>query len=234
MGRNAEIGRALENVQMAGLLSHLRNDLNTRGARADDADALASEIDAFTRPLCRVVPLARELLDAGEGRQTNCRQATGGHDAISGGVLTAVVRGHFPFAGGFIEMRRRDAGFQLDVAAQIEAVGDVVQVRQNFRLSGIAFRPLPFLLERFVEGVAVLHAFHVATCTRIAVPEPGTTNAITRLEDPDAQALLTQPVQQVETRKTSTDDDGVVVAVSRVGKRVAFTHGSSRWLARCG
>ena len=131
-------------------------------------------------------------------------------------------------------MGGRNARFQLDVAAQIEAVGDVVQVRQNFRLRRIAFAPLPFLLERFIEGVAILHAFHVATCTRVAVPEPGAADAITRLEDPYAQALLTQAVQQVETRKTGTNDNGVKAAVSGIGKQVALAHGSSRWLARCG
>ena len=129
-------------------------------------------------------------------------------------------------------MSGRDAGFQLDVAAQIEAIGDVVQVRQNFRLPRIAFRPLPLLLQRFVEGIAVLHAFHVATRPWITVPEPRAANAVARLEDAHAESLLAQTVQQVETRKTGTDNDGVVVAVSGVGKRVAVTHGSSRSVAR--
>ena len=56
--RNAEIGCALENMQMAGLLRHLRDDLNTRGTGAHDTDPHTREVDAFTGPLGRVIPLA--------------------------------------------------------------------------------------------------------------------------------------------------------------------------------
>jgi len=36
---------------------------------------------------------------------------------------------------------------ELDIAAQIEAVRDVVEVAEDFGLAGILFGPLPFLFQ---------------------------------------------------------------------------------------
>jgi hypothetical protein len=54
-----------------------------------------------------------------------------------------------PAVRGAVERGRRDARVQLDVAPEVEAVGDVVQVAEDLRLRGVALGPLPVLLEQY-------------------------------------------------------------------------------------
>ncbi len=61
-------------------------------------------------------------------------------------ALAAVQRDK-PAVLRLIERRRDDARVELDVAPQVEAVGDVVGVSQNLRLAGVALGPFPFLLQ---------------------------------------------------------------------------------------
>ena len=52
-----EVRRALEDVQVRGLLGDDRDRLDRRRAGADDADPLAGEVDALVRPVAGVVPV---------------------------------------------------------------------------------------------------------------------------------------------------------------------------------
>jgi len=76
-------------------------------------------------------------------------------------------------------------------------------------MAGEFFGPIPFLLQIFIKAVGILHAFHVAPCPRIAIPIPGTANAITTFETSRREALLTQAMKQIETRETGADDDDI-------------------------
>ena len=49
-----------------------------------------------------------------------------------------------PAPRALVVMRRGDPAFELDVAAQIEFVGDVVEIAQRFRLARKVFGPVPF------------------------------------------------------------------------------------------
>ena len=53
--------------------------------------------------------------------------------------------------GRVVEVRGQDARVELDVAAQVEAVGDMVEVTQDLRWSGIALRPFPLPRQLFGE-----------------------------------------------------------------------------------
>ena len=77
---------------------------------------------------------------------------------------------------------------ELNVAAQLEAVGDVVGVTQDLRLRRIALGPNPLLLQLLRELVRILHALNVAACARVAVPIPGATDAASGLEDTHGKA----------------------------------------------
>ena len=44
---------------------------------------------------------------------------------------------------------------KLDIAAQIEFVGDIVAVAQRLRLAGKMLGPFPFLQQLLGEGIAV-------------------------------------------------------------------------------
>ena len=53
-------------------------------------------------------------------------------------------------------------GVELDVAPEVEAVGDMVDVPEDLGLGRIPLAPVPFLLELGREGVRVLEALDVA------------------------------------------------------------------------
>jgi hypothetical protein len=63
------VWRALEDEELGGLPGDDRNGLHSRGARADDGDALAGEIDRLVRPSSGVIGLAAEASRALEIRR---------------------------------------------------------------------------------------------------------------------------------------------------------------------
>ena len=94
--RQAEVGSALEDVEMLGLLGHVRDHLHTGRARPDDTDPQASEIDALLRPKAGVVPLALKILEAFELRHLRGREVAGRHDAVGRGNDRAIIGGQRP------------------------------------------------------------------------------------------------------------------------------------------
>src|SRR5262245_32452246 len=106
-------------------------------------------------------------------------------------------------------MRRVDAAVELNITAQVEAIGHVPCIGQKLRLGRVALAPVPLLLQRRVELIGVLHALHVAARAGIAVPVPGTTDVATRLEDAHFKAQAAQAVQHVHTGKARPDDGGI-------------------------
>ena len=93
--------------------------------------------------------------------------------------------------GRLVEHGALDAGVELDVRPQVEAVGDMVGVFQNLRLRRVALAPVPFLLQFFGERIGILHALDVAARAGIAVPVPGAA---------DARALLDRPAPSCPAR----------------------------------
>ena len=146
--RDGVVGRALEHGEVRGLLGDDRDRLHGGRAGADDRDALAGEVDALLRPVAGVVAGAREGVEARELRRVGRGQAARGHDAVGCRHAGAVARSPAPSGPGLVEGRRLHARVELDVAAQVEAVGDVVGVAQDLGLRGVALAPLPLLLQR--------------------------------------------------------------------------------------
>ena len=107
----------------------------------------------------------------------------------------------------------RDPGGELDVAPQVEPVGDVVGVAEDLRLGGVLLGPLPLLLEVLVEAVGVLHALDVAAGARVAVPVPGAADAVAGLEHLHGEALRPGLVEHVEAREPGSDHDDVDLAL---------------------
>src|SRR5262249_13554256 len=104
---------------------------------------------------------------------------------------------------------RCDAGVEHDLAAQVEAIGDVVGVSENFRLRRIFFRPVPFLVQLFRERERVLQALDVAAGSGIAIPVPRSADAAAGLVDPCGESELPQSMQHVQAGKTRADHDGI-------------------------
>src|SRR5690349_1501155 len=98
-------------------------------------------------PLASVVPLAFERLDAGDLGNVSRGQAANGGDQKSRRHGLAGLGSHPPEIGGRVILGRRDARLEADIAAQAEAVSDVIEVAQDLRLLWVALGPLPFLLQ---------------------------------------------------------------------------------------
>ena len=103
---------------------------------------------------------------------------------------------------------------ELDVAAEIEPIGDVVEVPLDLGLLRVPTRPLPLLRELLGERVAVVVTLGVAARARIAVPVPRAADAVAGLEDLDAQVqVVAELVERVETGEARADHDHVEVGV---------------------
>ena len=211
--RQAEVGGALEDGQVFGLAGDDRNHLHARRAGADHADAQAAEVDTLMRPQAGVVPLALEVFQALEVGHARRREIARRHDAVACADLLAAVGLQRPFARLAVERRRDDAGVELHVAPEVEAVGDVVDVFQDLGLRAVALRPLPLLLQLVGEAVGILQALHVAARTGVAVPEPGPADARAGFVGPDFQAHAAQAMDGIETGQAAADDGDIELAL---------------------
>src|SRR4029077_750473 len=117
----------------------------------------------------RVVQLAREALEARDLRDPRYRQASRRHDQEGGGEAPAVVRTDRPALARLVPGRLDHPRTEPDVAAQVEAIGDVLEVREDLGLGRVALGPRPLLLELVRPRVGVGHAFDVAARPGVAV-----------------------------------------------------------------
>src|SRR5690606_3064246 len=120
--------------------------------------------------------------------------------------------GDGPAGGGLVVDGGDHLGVQLDVPAQVEAVGHVVEVAQDLGLGGVALGPLPLLLQLAGEGVGVVGALHVAPGAGVAVPVPRAAHAVALLDDGHGHPLLAQAMEEVEAGEPGADDDDVQLA----------------------
>ena len=111
--------------------------------------------------------------------------------------------------GFFVERRRGHARVEHDMPAQIEAIGNMVGIGEDFRLRRVLLRPVPLLVQFLREGERILHALDVATRAGITVPVPGAADATAGLEHPCRKAKPAQAMQHVHSGKARTDDNGV-------------------------
>ena len=81
-------------------------------------------------------------------------------------------------------MRRLDPRLELDIAAEVETVGDVVYVLEDLGLRCITLFPFPFLLQFLGEMIGIFQTLDVTARSRISIPVSRPADAIARLEDP--------------------------------------------------
>ena len=216
---------------MRGLFGDDGDRLDARRSGADDADALAGEIHALMRPLPGMIAFAAKRLASLEVRDLRRGEAPDRGDEVGGRQPVAPVGLDHPFAAGLVIAGTGHAGAELDVAPQVELVGDIIQIPQDLRLPGIAARPLPFEQDLLREGEAVVVAFGITARAGVAVPEPGAAHAVGHLDHPGAEAKLAQLEQHVEAGEPGTDDHCVVVVRDR---DVRVWHGRASNIFRCG
>src|SRR5262245_41513466 len=107
-------------------------------------------------------------------------------------------------------MRGLHRAAELHVPAQVELVGDVVQVCQRVRLGGEMLLPVPFLHQLLGKRIAIGPAFGIEAGARIAVPVPGAADIGAGLEHPRGHAQLAQAVEHEYAGNPGANDDCVV------------------------
>ena len=198
------------------------------------ATRLPAKLTGCLGPVMRVAGLALEALDAGNARQDRRRQHADRGDQEAGGAMRAVVERDLPASAVFLVMRRGHCGFELDVAPEVELVGDVVQIPFGFRLASEMLLPVPFVEQFLRKGVSVGPTFGVKPGAGITVPEPGTADTGAGLEHPRRQAKFAQAVELIEAGNPGADDDRVEIGDQLCGRLardfhcVAHAHLSSR------
>ena len=108
-------------------------------------------------------------------------------------------------------MRRLDPAVELDVAAQVELVGDVIQIALGLRLRGEVLLPIPFVEQFLGEGIAVGPAFGIEAGAGIAVPIPGAADGGAGFEHPRLEPEFAQPVELIKPGDAGADHDRVEI-----------------------
>ena len=213
--RRREVRRALEDGEFGGLLGDQRNRLDTGRARADDADALAGEIDPAVRPCAREVDGTPEVggtLDLGT---LGDREAPRRHHVVAARDLFARAQFDAPHRRALVPSGALDARGELDVSAQVMPVGDMVQVLEDLGLCRVLLGPLPLLVEFGIEAVGVVDALDVAARTGVAVPVPRASDVVGRLEDAERKAEFSEAMDRIEAGEARADHHHVEIRFTR-------------------
>ncbi len=213
--RRAPVGTALEHGEVAHLVGDGADHLHAGGAGADDGHALARQVERLLGPVVGVERLALELVDALVARQRRRRQQTDRGDQEAAVMSRPSSRCRRHIVASSSQWADSTVAVELHVPAQVELVGDVVQVAQVLGLAGEALLPVPLLEQLLGEGVAVGDALGVEAGARVAVPVPGAAEVVPGLEHRGVHAQLDQPVQLVDAADAGTDDDRLVVRLRR-------------------
>ena len=103
-----------------------------------------------------------------------------------------------------------DRGAEAEVAAQVEAFDDALEVFEDLGLGDVGALPGAVLQQVAVEGVAVEVALGVRQRARVAVPVPGAAGAVCLVEADRGEAeFVVQLVDGVDAAESGADDDGV-------------------------
>ena len=209
-------------VRSTDLVRDRLDDLDPGRADADDADALAREIDRLFRPVRGVDQLALERLLSGENVRQRRREHAAAGDQELGVDRLALVGGDVQRPVASLKWALLIRRVELDVLAQVEPVGDTVQPALDLRLARELLAPAPALVQVLGEQVLVDVAFGIEARAGIAVPVPGSADVGGGVERLHRQALLAQQMQLVKPCDAGADHGGVELQRRRSGSRLPF------------
>src|SRR5690554_5248948 len=190
-------------MQRLNFLGDDGDNLDRRRAGADNADALAREVDALMRPVIGMKGWPLEIIDAGKQRQRRLREETERHNNEAAGQPPPVTHTQVPEIGVRVEMRRFNLAVELHVIAQIELVGDEVEIAQILRLAGEALLPVPFLEDFPREGIAVGVTLGIEAASGVTVVVPGAAKIGAALEQRCRYARVDEPLDLVDAGDAS-------------------------------
>ena len=214
--RRAPVGRALEHCELLRRLRHFLDGLNAGRTGADHRDPLALEAHRLVRPARGVAALPLEGLDAVDARHGEGRERADGGDQEARGVGAAVLERDLPAPRLLVPVGRADLAAELDVAAQVELVGDLVQVAQRLGLGREMLRPVPLGQEFLGKRIAIGITLRVEARAGVAVPVPGASDTGSGLEHPDLHSEFAQSVKLEQAGHAGADDDRVEIGAPGV------------------
>ena len=235
--------RALEHVQLAHDLRELRDHLHGGGAGADDAHALALQVDMVV-PARGVEGLALELAHALDARELGRGEDAVRQDHEARAHRIAAVGLHGPAAARLVPGRLLHRGVEQAVLVEAELLGHLLAVLEDLEARGeLHGGHVAHLLQH--REVAV--RLDVAGDAGIAVPVPGAADVAALLAEAhvgEARGAQLVPQQQAGEAGTHHEDLALVVervALHRVGgvdvrevlREVAFHRHVVRGAAPC-
>jgi hypothetical protein len=143
--RRAPVRTALKHREFADFVRDLSDHLDCGRTSADDADPFAGQFDRLMRPMKRVERAPLERIHALQPRQRRYRQQPDRKNDEPAGQLKAVVEPQPPQMPGLIEDRRLHLKIEPHIFAQVELVGDVVEVAEILRLRRKPLLPVPLV-----------------------------------------------------------------------------------------
>ena len=182
--------RALEHGYVGGFQRDLGDHLVAGAAGADHRHALALQVE-FLRPPRRVPRGAGEGFGAGDGGEVRAAEKADGGDHRARADRAGAFwpdEVDLPFVGGVVPGQGFDLGLELDVAAQVELVGDPVEILHVLlpcaERIGVG--------EVHAEEVGVGAAWGIDAGAGVAVLPPGAADAGVLFEDGEREAGLLQ------------------------------------------
>jgi hypothetical protein len=204
---NSIVGAALEDVEVFGCLGHHRHCLDAGRAGTDDRHASAFEPNLPVRPAVGLQPFAPELIQAGKGNRLGLGEVAGAHDEEPAGNLVAAVSLEVPALVFVRPLRLSKPRAETEQAPDIQLVGHPVQVLHQFRLSRVAFLPLPSVIYLPGKKIAVeIDTVGIDTRPGVAVVIPGATDAGGTFDTDHGQAFLAEAVGGVDAAETGSDN----------------------------
>ena len=146
------------------------------------------------------------------GQEADCRD-----EKLRPGAL-ATLQLDLPAIGLLVVDRRGDVRIELDVLAQVEFIGDIIEVLFVLRLTGIMFFPVPFLQQFLRPRIAVGFTLGIEAAAGVAVPIPGAAHAAAILVAAHREPELPETVQLIQAGHPGTNDNRVkLLDCSRIG-----------------
>ena len=196
-------------MRCPAVFAHFRDGLDRGGSGADDQHVLARPVDAVLGPSAGLHPLALERVQPFELRVLGHGQAADVGDEVMARNRIALGGSHRPQVLRLVITGGNHFRLELDVATQIEAVGHIARIVEDFGLGGKALAPFPLIQQVARERVAIVDAFDIAARAGIAVPVPGAANVRALFEAEHAHAQLTEAIVRIQPAEARADDDDV-------------------------
>ena len=189
-----------------------RDDLHGGGARADDGDALAPQVDVVI-PARGVDRGPREGLDARDVGALGLRQHARRADDVPRGDLVAVAGLQPPEVLSLVERRARHTGAEPQPLAQAVGVDAVLGVRAQLMAGRVHARPVRAL----AVGELVAEGRDVHRDARVRVPVPGTADPVALFDDEQVlKAGATQRDRRADAGEATAHDDDLVIGKRHV------------------